>query len=168
MSRYGLVAFGSSLDCVSVFGRTVDDAAKVLSVMSGADPLDATTLDRPPMRMPAPRTDLRGLRIGLPREYFPADLHPGVSAAHAAHARGDPRPGRRVCDVSLPHTPFAVPTYYIVAPAEAAANLARFDGVRYGPRKVGPVATSRRCTRRPAAKGSAPRCAAAFWWAPTC
>ncbi len=138
VSRFGLVAFGSSLDCISVFGRTVDDAAKVLSVMSGADPLDATTLDRPPMPMPAPRQDLRGLRVGLPREYFPADLHAGVTAALERTREAILDLGAEVCDVSLPHTPFAVPTYYIVAPAEAAANLARYDGVRYGPRMIGP------------------------------
>jgi aspartyl-tRNA(Asn)/glutamyl-tRNA(Gln) amidotransferase subunit A len=138
VSRYGLVAFGSSLDCISVLGRTVDDAAKVLSVMSGADRLDATTLDRAPMPVPAPRQDLRGLRVGVPREYFPADLHPGVAAALQRTRQAILDLGAEVCDVSLPHTPFAVPTYYIVAPAEAAANLARFDGVRYGPRKVGP------------------------------
>ena len=138
VSRYGLVAFGSSLDCISVFGRSVDDAARVLSVMSGADRLDATTLDRPPMPVPAPRPDLRGLRVGLPKEYFPGDLHPGVAAALERTRKAILDLGAEVCDVSLPHTPFAVPTYYIIAPAEAAANLARFDGVRYGPRRVGP------------------------------
>ncbi len=138
VSRYGLVAFGSSLDCISVFGRTVADAGRVLSVMSGHDPLDATTLDRPPMPVPTPLADLRGLRVGLPREYYPADLHPGVGAALQRARAAIVELGGEVCEVSLPHSPYAVPTYYIVAPAEAAANLARYDGVRYGPRKLGP------------------------------
>jgi aspartyl-tRNA(Asn)/glutamyl-tRNA(Gln) amidotransferase subunit A len=140
VSRYGLVAFGSSLDCISVFSRNIEDAGRVLSVMSGHDPLDATTVDRPPMALPAPRADLQGLRIGLPREYYPPDLHGGVAAALRRTREAVERLGGKVCEVSLPHSPYAVPTYYIVAPAEAAANLARYDGVRYGPRKVGPGA----------------------------
>ncbi len=138
VSRYGLVAFGSSLDCISVFGRTVDEAARVLAAMSGHDPLDATTLDRPPMSVPAPLPDLRGVRIGLPREYFPADLHAGVAAAMARTRAAVRELGAELVDVSLPHSAYAVPTYYIVAPAEAAANLARYDGVRYGTRRIGP------------------------------
>ncbi len=138
VSRFGLVAFGSSLDCISVFGRTVDDAARVLSAMSGHDPLDSTTLDRPPMAVPRALPDLKGLRIGLPREYFPADLHPGVAAGMERAKQAIRELGAELVEVSLPNSKFAVPTYYIVAPAEAAANLARYDGVRYGPRKVGP------------------------------
>jgi aspartyl-tRNA(Asn)/glutamyl-tRNA(Gln) amidotransferase subunit A len=138
VSRWGLVAFGSSLDCISVFGKSVNDAARVLSVMSGPDPLDATTVNRPPMPVPAPHTDLKGMRVGLPREYFPADLHPGVAAGLRRTIDAVRQLGGEVCEVSLPNSAYAVPTYYIVAPAEAAANLARYDGVRYGPRKVGP------------------------------
>jgi aspartyl-tRNA(Asn)/glutamyl-tRNA(Gln) amidotransferase subunit A len=138
VSRYGLVAFGSSLDCISVLSRNVDDAGRVLSVMSGHDPLDATTSDRPPMPVPQPMADLTGLRIGLPREYYPADLDAGVAAALRRTREAIQDLGGQIRDVSLPHSPYAVPTYYIVAPAEAAANLARYDGVRYGPRKVGP------------------------------
>jgi len=138
VSRFGLVAFGSSLDCISVFGRTVDDAARVLSAMSGHDPLDSTTLDRPPVAVPRALPDLKGLRIGLPREYFPADLHPGVAAGMERAKQAVRELGAELVEVSLPNSKFAVPTYYIVAPAEAAANLARYDGVRYGPRKVGP------------------------------
>jgi aspartyl-tRNA(Asn)/glutamyl-tRNA(Gln) amidotransferase subunit A len=138
VSRYGLVAFGSSLDCISAFGRTVDDAARVLSAMSGHDPLDATTIDHPPMAVPAARPDLKGLRIGLPREYFPADLDPGVAAGLERTKEAAADLGAELCEVSLPHSQYAVPTYYIIAPAEAAANLARYDGVRYGPRKLGP------------------------------
>jgi aspartyl-tRNA(Asn)/glutamyl-tRNA(Gln) amidotransferase subunit A len=139
VSRYGLVAFGSSLDCISVFGKTVGEAARVLSVMSGPDSLDATTVDRPAMKVPSPLGDLKGMRVGLPREYFPADLHAGVAAGLRRTIDAVRQLGAEVCEVSLPNSAYAVPTYYIVAPAEAAANLARYDGVRYGPRKVGPA-----------------------------
>jgi aspartyl-tRNA(Asn)/glutamyl-tRNA(Gln) amidotransferase subunit A len=138
VSRYGLVAFGSSLDCISVFGRTVDDAARVLSTISGPDPLDATTVDRPPMRVPKALPDLRGLTVGLPKEYFPEDLDPGVAAALRRTTDRIRELGGEVRPVSLPNSTYAVPTYYIIAPAEAAANLARYDGVRYGPRRIGP------------------------------
>jgi len=137
VSRFGLVAFGSSLDCISVFGRTVDDAARVLAVMSGHDPRDSTTRAEPPMQLPVPRADLRGVVVGLPREYFPADLDPGIRAGCDRAIAAMKELGATVREVSLPHTRYAVPTYYIVNPAEAAANLARFDGVRYGPRHVG-------------------------------
>jgi aspartyl-tRNA(Asn)/glutamyl-tRNA(Gln) amidotransferase subunit A len=138
VSRYGLVAFGSSLDCVSVFGRTVDDAARVLSSISGSDPLDATTVERAPMRMPETLPDLRGLTVGLPQEYFPADLDGGVAAAIRRTTEQIQGLGAEVRLVSLPNSTYAVPTYYIIAPAEAAANLARYDGVRYGQRRIGP------------------------------
>ncbi len=135
VSRYGLVAFGSSLDCVSVFGRTVADAERALAVISGHDPRDATTRAEPPLTpLPAP-ADLRGLTVGLPREYFPADLDPGVRAACDRAVARMRELGARIVEVSLPHTAFAVPTYYILAPAEAAANLARYDGARYGVRR---------------------------------
>jgi aspartyl-tRNA(Asn)/glutamyl-tRNA(Gln) amidotransferase subunit A len=139
VSRFGLVAFGSSLDCISVFGRTVDDASRVLAAIDGQDPLDVTTFDRPRMGPVAPRGDLRGVVVGLPREYFPADLDRGVRAACDRAIAALRELGAEIREVSLPHTRYAVPTYYIVNPAEAAANLARFDGVRYGPRRVGPA-----------------------------
>lgn len=138
VSRYGLVAFGSSLDCVSVFGRTVDDAARVLSSISGPDPLDATTVNRAPMPVPKALPDLRGLTVGLPQEYFPADLDAGVAIAIRRTTEQIQALGGDVRLVSLPNSTYAVPTYYIIAPAEAAANLARYDGVRYGQRRVGP------------------------------
>ncbi|HET8622674.1 MAG TPA: amidase family protein, partial [Gemmatimonadales bacterium] len=137
VSRYGLVAFGSSLDCISVFGRTVNDAARILAVMSGKDELDATTVDRPPLAPEPPPVDLKGLTVGLPNEYFPPDLHPGVRAALHRTIAAVRSLGAEVREVSLPYSRYAVPTYYIIAPAEAAANLARYDGVRYGPRTAG-------------------------------
>ena len=137
VSRYGLVAFGSSLDCVSVFGRTVDHAARVLAVISGGDPADATAAARPPLALDPPRHDLRGLTFGLPVEYFPPDLHPGVRAGLDRAIALIRDLGGTVREVSLPHTSYAVPTYSVLAPAEAAANLARFDGVRFGVRLGG-------------------------------
>ncbi|HEX9756029.1 MAG TPA: Asp-tRNA(Asn)/Glu-tRNA(Gln) amidotransferase subunit GatA [Gemmatimonadales bacterium] len=133
VSRYGLVAFGSSLDVISVFGRTVGDAASVLSVISGHDPLDATTVDAPPVAPLEQLEDLRGLTIGLPREYYPSDLDPGIRAGMNRAVAAMKELGARMVEVSLPHSDYAVPTYYIIAPAEASANLARYDGVRYGP-----------------------------------
>jgi aspartyl-tRNA(Asn)/glutamyl-tRNA(Gln) amidotransferase subunit A len=135
VSRYGLVAFGSSLDVISVFGRTVDDASRVLSAMSGHDPLDATSPDRPPMGAVHPPADLKRLVIGLPKEYFPADLDPAIKAGCDRTVARMRELGAQIREVSLPHSPYAVATYYIIAPAEAAANLARYDGVRYGPKR---------------------------------
>jgi len=134
VSRYGLVAFGSSLDQIGVFGRSVHDAARVLSVISGRDPRDATCEDRDPLRLPTVPESLQGFVIGLPREYFPADLDPAVRRACDRAVRLMKELGAAVREVSLPHTAYAVPTYYVIAPAEASSNLARYDGVRYGPR----------------------------------
>jgi len=134
VSRYGLVAFGSSLDQIGVFGRSVHDAARVLSVISGRDPRDATCEDRDPLRLPTVPESLQGFVIGLPREYFPPELDPAVRRACDRAVRHLKDLGAAVREVSLPHTPYAVPTYYVIAPAEASSNLARYDGVRYGPR----------------------------------
>ena len=137
VSRYGLVAFGSSLDAVAIFGATVDDAARVLNAISGHDPLDSTSVAAPPMGRPDSWDDLSGIRVGLPREYFPADLDPGVRAGVERGVAALRDLGAEVVEVSLPHTKYAVPAYYIVAPAEASSNLARYDGVRYGARRDG-------------------------------
>ena len=134
VSRYGLVAFGSSLDQIGVFGRSVHDAARVLSVISGRDPKDATCEDRDSLRLPTVPESLQGFVVGLPREYFPPELDPAVRRACDRAVRLMKEMGAAVRDVSLPHTPYAVPAYYVIAPAEASSNLARFDGVRYGPR----------------------------------
>ncbi|HUL03074.1 MAG TPA: Asp-tRNA(Asn)/Glu-tRNA(Gln) amidotransferase subunit GatA [Gemmatimonadales bacterium] len=134
VSRWGLVAFGSSLDQIGVVGRSVHDAARVLSVISGRDPKDSTCEDRDPLRLPTVPESLQGFVIGIPKEYFPPDLDPGVRRACDRAIRLLKELGAAVRDVSLPHTSYAVPTYYIVAPAEASSNLARYDGARYGPR----------------------------------
>jgi aspartyl-tRNA(Asn)/glutamyl-tRNA(Gln) amidotransferase subunit A len=138
VSRFGLVAFASSLDNVGVFGRTVDDAARAMEVVSGDDTAnDATSapLDAPGLRTDS--RDLTGLVIGRPKEYFPASL-PAAMQEHCDRALDALRSrGAEIRDVSLPHTDLALPVYYIIAPAECSANLARFDGVRYGLRLEG-------------------------------
>jgi aspartyl-tRNA(Asn)/glutamyl-tRNA(Gln) amidotransferase subunit A len=138
VSRYGLVAFASSLDQAGPFGRTVEDVARVLQAMAGHDPLDSTAAPEPvPDFVAACRKGARGLRIGVPREYFPAGLDPEVEAAVRGALRIAERLGAPVEEISLPHTEYAIPTYYIVATAEASSNLARYDGVRYGRRAPG-------------------------------
>lgn len=134
VSRYGLVAFGSSLDQIGVLGRSVHDAARVLAVISGRDAKDSTCEDRDPLRLPNVPESLQGFVIGVPKEYFPPDLDPAVRRACDRAIRLFKELGAAVREVSLPHTPYAVPTYYIIAPAEASSNLARYDGARYGPR----------------------------------
>ncbi|HEX9116961.1 MAG TPA: Asp-tRNA(Asn)/Glu-tRNA(Gln) amidotransferase subunit GatA [Anaerolineae bacterium] len=140
VSRYGLVAFGSSLDTVGAFGRTAQDVAAVFSVMAGRDPLDATSADVP---VPAfrladtkPSRPLERLKIGVPKEYMIAGIQPEVAGKTRAAIDVLGSLGAEVQEVSLPHTGYALPVYYIIAPAEASANLARYDGVRYGPREV--------------------------------
>jgi aspartyl-tRNA(Asn)/glutamyl-tRNA(Gln) amidotransferase subunit A len=135
VSRYGLVAFASSLDQIGVFARNVVDAALVLECMAGHDPLDATTARLPVPRLAAaagsPRADLV---VGVPDEYFPDELDPRVRARCAAALERWRAAGATIRRVSLPHTRYAIPTYYVIATAEASSNLARYDAVRYGPR----------------------------------
>lgn len=139
VSRYGLVAFGSSLDTVGAFGRTAQDVAAIFSVMAGGDPRDATSTDVgvPPIKLGAKNESrpLRGLRIGVPKEYLIGGIQPDVQSAVLAGIEILQDLGAEVREISLPHTEYALPVYYIIAPAEASANLARFDGVRYGPRE---------------------------------
>jgi aspartyl-tRNA(Asn)/glutamyl-tRNA(Gln) amidotransferase subunit A len=138
VSRYGLVAFASSLDQIGVFGRTVDDAALGLQVIAGRDPLDSTTADEPvPRYREARREPVAGLVVGRPKEYFPDSMDPRIRDCCDAALERLRSAGAKVKDVSLPHTDLAIPVYYIVAPAEASSNLARFDGVRYGLRVGG-------------------------------
>lgn len=133
VSRYGLIAFASSLDQIGPFARTVEDAAIMLSAIAGHDPLDSTSV---PLQVPDYkadlRTDLKGLRVGVAREYSVDGMEAGVDAAVKSAISTLERLGADVVEVSLPHTEYALATYYITAPAEASANLSRFDGVKYG------------------------------------
>ncbi len=138
VSRYGLVAFASSLDQIGPFTRTVEDAALALGVMAGHDPLDSTSAPLPVPDYTAALTgDVQGVKIGVPDEYFIEGIEPAVAEAVQAAIDLLAGMGASVQRVSLPHTDLALPVYYLVAPAEASANLARFDGVRYGPRVEG-------------------------------
>lgn len=132
VSRYGLVAFGSSLDQIGVLGRHVKPVIDAATVISGADHRDSTSWGEPIVAEADVR--LEKTVVGVPREYFPDDLHPGVRAACDGALRRLRSAGVTVREISLPHAPLAVPTYYVIAPAEASANLARYDGVRYGSR----------------------------------
>lgn len=135
VSRFGLVAFASSLDQIGTLTKTVEDSALLLNHLCGYDPRDSTSLNESvPDFTTALGKDIKGLRIGLPKEYFISGIHPAVSeAAHAAIKQFESL-GAHIEEISLPHTDAGVATYYILAPAEASANLARFDGVRYGHR----------------------------------
>jgi aspartyl-tRNA(Asn)/glutamyl-tRNA(Gln) amidotransferase subunit A len=138
VSRYGLIAFASSLDQVGVLTRDVTDAAILLNVIAGHDPLDSTSLDAPvPDYTDALTGDIRGMRVGVPREYFVPGMQPEVEAAVRAALEKLADLGAEIVEVSLPHTDYALPVYYLIAPAEASANLARYDGVRYGLRILG-------------------------------
>jgi aspartyl-tRNA(Asn)/glutamyl-tRNA(Gln) amidotransferase subunit A len=133
VSRYGLIAFASSLDQIGPFARSVEDAAILLEAIAGHDPLDSTSV---PVSVPNYRAalggDLRGTRIGVAQEYNVAGMEAGVASAVAAAVKRLEELGADLLPVSLPHTKYALPTYYITAPAEAIANLARYDGVKYG------------------------------------
>jgi aspartyl-tRNA(Asn)/glutamyl-tRNA(Gln) amidotransferase subunit A len=133
VSRYGLIAFGSSLDQIGPFARSVEDAAILLEAIAGHDPLDSTSAPVPvPDYRAALGRDLRGTKIGVAQEYSVSGMEPGVEAAVGAALRCLEELGAELVPVSLPHTKYALPTYYITAPAEASANLARYDGVKYG------------------------------------
>jgi aspartyl-tRNA(Asn)/glutamyl-tRNA(Gln) amidotransferase subunit A len=140
VSRHGLVAFASSLDQIGPLARTVRDAALLLEVMAGVDPNDSTSLDAPvPAYSAALESNLRGVRLGLPKEYLIAGIDPEVRAAIDTALAHFSSLGAELVDISLPHTDYAIDTYYIIATAEASANLARFDGVRYGYRAENPL-----------------------------
>ncbi len=132
-SRYGLIAFGSSLDVVGVLGRSVEDIVPVFSAMAGYDEKDATTSSRElPQIILGEQTSLEGKKIGVPKEYFIKGLQPEVEEAVKQAIGQMESLGANIVEISLPHTQYALPVYYIIGPAEASANLARFDGVRYG------------------------------------
>jgi len=133
VSRYGLVAFASSLDQIGPLAKDVEDCALLLQAIAGYDPRDATSVNvAVPDYRAALRPDLRGVRLALPRDYFVEGMQPGVEAAIRAAVARLVELGAQVDDVTLPHTRHALATYYIIAPAEASANLARYEGVRYG------------------------------------
>ncbi len=135
VSRYGLVAYASSLDQVGCFAKNVEDAATVTGVISGHDQRDSTSVPQPvPDYRAALNGNIKGLKLGLAKEYMIGGLSPEVKHAMEAAVEQFTKLGAEVVEVSLPHTNYAVATYYIVATAEASANLARFDGIRYGTR----------------------------------
>ena len=138
ISRYGLVAFASSLDQIGPFTKTVKDSATLLEVMSGLDPKDSSSVPEPvPHYSKEMLGDIKGLKIGLPKEYMIGGLDAEVNASVKAAVQQLEKLGAEITEISLPHTDYAVATYYIVATAEASANLARFDGIRYGARVDG-------------------------------
>jgi len=133
VSRYGLIAFASSLDRIGPFAASVRDAALVLGVIAGHDPLDATSSVEPvPDYTAEIDRGVSGMRLGVPAEYFAEGLDPQVRSAVETTIERLRAAGAEIVPISLPHTRYAVPTYYVIATAEASANLARFDGVRYG------------------------------------
>lgn len=138
VSRYGLVAFASSLDQIGPLTRDVTDAANIMNVISGHDMMDSTSS---PAEVPdftkALTGDVKGLKIGLPKEYFGAGIAPEVASSVKAAIEQLTKLGAEVTEISLPHTEYAVSTYYLIAPAEAATNLARYDGVSFGARVEG-------------------------------
>jgi aspartyl-tRNA(Asn)/glutamyl-tRNA(Gln) amidotransferase subunit A len=138
MSRWGVVAFASSLDQVGTFGWTVKDCTALFQVTAGYDRRDSTSLNAAVPDYEAGLTgDIRGLRVGVPKEYFVGGIQAEVEQAVVAAIEQLAELGAEIIDISLPHTEYALPVYYLIAPAEASANLARYDGVRYGPRLEG-------------------------------
>src|SRR5205823_3138598 len=139
VSRFGLVAFASSLDQVGPLTKTVRDSALIMNAIAGHDPYDSTSLNEPvPDYTAALGRDLKEIRLGLPKEYMLEGIDPQVKAAIDAAVKQLQSLGAEIVDVSLPHTDYAIAAYYIIATAEASANLARFDGVRYGHRAENP------------------------------
>jgi aspartyl-tRNA(Asn)/glutamyl-tRNA(Gln) amidotransferase subunit A len=140
VSRYGMIAFASSLDQGGVFARTAEDTALILNAMAGFDERDSTSVDTPVPNYTATLNDsLEGLRIGLPKEYFASGLDSEVEKSIQAAIQEYEKLGAIIEEISLPNTSLSIPAYYIVAPAECSSNLARFDGVRYGYRCNNPV-----------------------------
>lgn len=133
VSRYGLIAFASSLDQIGPFARDVEDAAIMLNVIAGYDEMDSTSVDAPvPDYTRSLVKDIKGLRIGVPKEYFTKGMDPEIEKSVKEAIGVLKSLGATIVDISLPHTEYAVSTYYIIGPAEASSNLARFDGVQYG------------------------------------
>ncbi len=139
VSRYGLVAFASSLDQIGPLTNSVEDAAMILQAIAGHDERDSTCLDAPvPDYLTEINQGVAGLKLGIPKEYFGDGIDPGVRKQVEAAIQSLASQGAEIIDISLPHTPHAVATYYVIAPAEASSNLSRFDGIRYGHRSANP------------------------------
>jgi aspartyl-tRNA(Asn)/glutamyl-tRNA(Gln) amidotransferase subunit A len=133
VSRYGVIAYASSLDQVGPFGKTVHDAAILMGALAGADPRDSTCSARPvPDYERALTGDVKGMRVGVPSEYFVEGMQPEVEEAVRSALKSYESMGARTVEISLPHTQYAIAAYYLIATAEASANLARYDGIRYG------------------------------------
>jgi aspartyl-tRNA(Asn)/glutamyl-tRNA(Gln) amidotransferase subunit A len=157
VSRYGLIAFASSLDHIGPLTKTVKDAALVLQQIAGRDPMDSTSAEVPvPDYAAAIEQPITGLRLGIPTEYFGEGLDPEVKAAVEAAIAKLKAAGCEIVPISMPHTKYAIPTYYIVATAEASSNLARFDGVRYGYRAKDAVKNLSSMYRRTRDEGFGP------------
>lgn len=140
ISRYGMIAFASSLDQAGPMARSVEDLALLLELMSGFDPKDSTSIDAAvPDYSASLNNSIDGLRIGVPKEYFSEGLNPGTAACVEQAIAEYQKLGASISEISLPHSPLSVPAYYVVAPAEASTNLSRFDGVRYGHRCENPT-----------------------------
>ncbi len=137
VSRYGLIAYGSSLDTVGGFARSAADLLPVFQAIAGHDPLDSTSLRSPVPAVEWESQGLRGVRVGVPREYFIDGMQPAVERAVRQAVDVLRSLGASIHEIRLPHTDLALPVYYLIAPAEASANLARYDGVRFGPRRSG-------------------------------
>ena len=157
VSRFGLVAFASSLDQAGPITKNVTDASLLLQTLAGYDPLDSTSVDLPvPDFSACLKEDIRGLRFGIPREYLVEGMDPEVEAALDKAARTLEEAGASRQEVSLPHTPYAIPVYYLIATAEASSNLARYDGVHYGYRAKGSFRNLREMFERTRAEGFGP------------
>lgn len=139
VSRYGMIAFASSLDQGGPMARSAEDAAVLLNVMAGHDPKDSTSINRSvPDYTKTLQDSIQGLKIGLPKEYFDKNLNPDIAKCMDTARKTFEKLGAEFLEISLPHTEYAVPVYYVLAPAECSSNLARFDGVRYGYRCKNP------------------------------
>ena len=140
VSRFGMIAFASSLDQAGPIAKTAEDAAMMLNVMAGFDPKDSTSANRPVDDYTATLNQpLKGLKIGLPKEFFSADLNPDIAARVQSALKEYQALGAELKEISLPNSALAIPAYYIIAPAEASSNLSRFDGVKFGYRCENPV-----------------------------
>ena len=138
VSRYGLIAFASSLDQIGPFGKDVEDCAIMMGAIAGHDPMDSTSADLPvPDYLAEMKKSVKGLRIGIPKEFFPDGLNKEVSEAVKKGIEELKKQGAEIHEVSLPASPYALAVYYVLAPSEASSNLARYDGVRYGLRVPG-------------------------------